>query len=1100
MFRRKLAMWITTGLSLLLFHGVAMAQAVNNAQIHGVVLDPSGAAVPGAQITATSTNTGSTQNTVSGADGTFVLADLQIGGYTLEVAANGFNKYRQTGIVLQVGQNAEVNVPLKIGAASQVVQVSADAAMIETQDTSISEVMDQQRIVDLPLNGRQATDLILLSGGAAEPPNAASRVVTTHDYVNSVGISVSGGQINGNNYLLDGGDNNDSHSNINMPFPFPDALQEYSVQTNGISARYGLHPGSVINVATKSGTNSYHGDAFEFVRTPSLNAQNRFATASSRDALHRNQFGGTIGGPLLRDKLFGFGGYQGTIIHNVTGSNIAHVPTQAVLNGNWSAIENGSASNGEVCITSGTRTLDLPGTKTPYSPTNQIPTGSYVGAALSYLKLIAVSTDACGLLTYPAANPSNEYQDVGRFDWVRTPKNTIYGRYFILDYSNPAVYTSNLLTLTRPSLLDRSQSITIGNQMSLSPTVINAMHFTYGRLAVHRSDPPNMPSPTGVGINIFDGSPNFSYIQLSNYFTIGGGSNAPAKFVRNQYQWADDTDWIHGKQHFSFGAEGIIGQMYQSNVYDSNGFFNFNGQGTGDALADFMLGDVYQFTDTGQQVSNSYGKYLAAYFEDDVQLTKNLNVHGGVRWEPSLPETQQYNEGDHIDFNAFAAGTKSTVFTSAPPGVFFCGDKGIPKGYANGSYDDFAPRIGLAWDPTGHGQMSIRTSWGIFFDEPETFTDSAFSLAPPWANGLTLTVPAGGLVNPFQGVAGGNPFPNPFPPTSTSGFNQNGTYVNLPLGLHHPYMQQYDLSVERQFGTDWSVTISYVGNKATHMRSGFEENAPQPSATATTGNEPQRRILYETNPTYGIYYSTITMMNDGVNTSYNGMQASARHRMNHGYSLLFNYTYSHCLQDTETIGNKLQGNTQTNPNNMRFDYGPCDFDLRQNMNASLVYEGYRFQNRELNLIAGGWSPSFLVSYNNGYPFTPLSGTDKSLTGIGLDRPNSVAGVSPYKKGAATTSGIPWLNASAFTFNGPGAFGTTGMNSLLQPHYIDSDVSVRKLFKTFGEQNLELRWEFFNIFNHPNLSAPVNSLTSASFGFIQAAGSARIMQIAGKYTF
>jgi hypothetical protein len=1093
----KLTKWLMAGLTFALLHGLALGQAVNNAQIHGVVLDPSGAAVPGAQVAAASTSTGATENTVSGPDGNFVLADLQIGGYTLEVTASGFNKYRQTGIFLQVGQNVEVNVSLKIGAASQVVQVSADAAMVETQDTSISEVMDQQRIVDLPLNGRQATDLILLSGGAVEPPNAASRVVTTHDYVNSVGVSVSGGQINGNNYLLDGGDNNDSHSNINMPFPFPDALQEYSVQTNGISARYGLHPGSVINVATKSGTNSYHGDLFEFVRTPSLNAQNRFATPTSRDALHRNQYGGTIGGPILREKLFGFGGYQETLIHNVTGSNIAHVPTQAVLNGNWSAIENGNAANGEVCIASGTRTLDMPGTKTPFSPANQIPTGSYVGAALKYLSLIPVSTDPCGLLTYPASNPSTEYQDVGRFDWVRTPKDTIYGRYFILDYSNPAVYTNNLLTLTRPSLLDRSQSITLGDQMALSPRIINAIHFTYARLAVHRSDPANMPSPTGQGINIYDGSPNFSYIALSNYFTIGGGSNAPAKFVRNQYQWADDTDWVHGKQHFSFGAENIIGQMYQTNVYDSNGFFNFNGQGTGDALADFMLGDVYQFTDTGQQVSNAYGKYLAAYFEDDVQLNKNFNVHGGMRWEPSLPETQQYNEGDHIDFNAFAAGTTSTVYKNAPPGVFFYGDKGIPKGYANGDYHDFAPRVGFAWDPTGRGQMSVRSSWGIFFDQPETFTDSAFSLAPPWANGLTLTVPAGGLLNPYQGVSGGNPFPNTFPPTASAVFNQNGTYVNLPLNLHHPYMQQYDLSVERQFGSDWAVTVSYVGNKATHMRSGFEENAPQPSSTATTGNEPQRRILYETNPTYGIYYSTITMMNDGVNTGYNGMQASARHRMEHGYSLLFNYTYSHCLQDTETIGNKLQGNTQTNPSNMRFDYGPCDFDLRRNMNATLVYQGYRFQNQTLNLIAGGWSPSFLVSYNNGYPFTPLTGTDASLTGIGLDRPNAVPGIDPYVKNHST---LQWINAAAFAKNTAGTFGNTGMNSLLQPHYIDSDWSIRKIFPTFHEQNLELRWEFFNIFNHPNLSAPVNSFTSASFGYIQAAGSARIMQIAGKYNF
>jgi hypothetical protein len=1093
----KVAKWISAICLVLLLHNAGFAQSVNNAQIHGTVLDQSGAAVVGAKITATQKETGQVQTTVSGADGSFVLPGLPVGGYSLQVTANGFRKYTQTGLVLQVGQNVQVNVPLTVGSVSQEVQVSADAAMVETQDTSISEVIDHQRIVDLPLNGRQATDLILLSGGAAMPPNAASRVVTTHDYVNSVGVSVSGGQINGNNYLLDGGDNNDSHSNINMPFPFPDALQEFNVQTNGISARYGLHPGSVINVVTKQGGNGYHGDLFEFVRTPSLNAQNFFATPTSRDALHRNQFGGTVGGPIVKDKLFGFGGYQGTIIRNVSGANIVYVPTQAVMNGDWSAIENGNAANGTVCQTGG-RQLVHPGTTTPYTG-NQIPTSSYSAPALAYLKLIPVSTDPCGKLTYPASNPSNEYQDVARVDWVRTPKNTIFGRYFILDYANPAVYTTNLLTLTRPALLDRSQSVVIGDQMTISPTIINSIHFTYARLAIHRSDPSNMPSPTQVGINIYDAAPNFSYITLSNYFSIGGGSNAPAKFVRNQYQWSDDTDWIKGKHHFSFGAENIIGQMYQSNVYDSNGLFTFNASLTKDALADFLTGSLDSFTDTGQQVSNSYGKYIAAYFEDDFQMTKNLNVHGGVRWEPSLPETQQYNEGDHIDFPAFTAGTVSTVFPKAPPGVFFYGDKGIPKGYANGSYDDFAPRIGLAWDPTGQGKESIRSSYGIFFDQPETFTDSAFSLAPPWANGLTLTTPAGGFTNPFQGVAGGNPFPNPFPPTTNASFNQNGTYVNLPLSLHHPYMQQWDLSLERQFGGDWAITASYIGNKATHLRSGYEQNAPQNIAGATTKNEPARRILSQINAANGAYYSTITMMNDGVNTTYNALQVSARHRLSHGYTLLYNYTYSHCLQDTETIGNKLQGNTQTNPTNMRFDYGPCDYDLRQNMNASFVYQGFNFTNQMLNLIAGGWSPSFLVSYNNGFPFSPLTGSDASLTGIGLDRPNAVAGVSPYVKN--TTPGVmQWVTKTAFAANGAGTFGTTGMNSLLGPHYINSDVSIRKLFRTFREQNLELRFEFFNIFNHPNLSLPVNSFTSSGFGQIQAANPPRIMQLAGKYTF
>src|SRR5664280_1289056 len=387
----KVAKW-TTAICLVLFlHNVGFAQAVNNAQVHGMVLDQSGAAVVGAQITATQKETGQVQVTVSGGDGSFVLPGLPVGAYSLQISAKGFTRYTQTGLVLQVGQNVHVNIPLTVGSVSQEVQVSADAAMIETQDTSISTVMDQQRIVDLPLNGRQATDLILLSAGAAQPPNASSRVVTSHDYVNSVGVSVSGGQINGNNYLLDGGDNNDSHSNVNMPFPFPDALQEYNVQTNGISSRYGLHPGSVINVVVKQGGNSFHGDLFEFVRTPNLNAQNRFTVAPAKDALHRNQFGGTIGGPILRNKLFGFGGFQETIIRNVSGSNTAFVPTQAALNGDFSALESGPTPTSQGCLAKA-RTLKNPATGVNYV-NNQIPTNSFSTPAVNLTKIMLISTD-----------------------------------------------------------------------------------------------------------------------------------------------------------------------------------------------------------------------------------------------------------------------------------------------------------------------------------------------------------------------------------------------------------------------------------------------------------------------------------------------------------------------------------------------------------------------------------------------------------------------------------------------------------------------------------------------------------------------------------
>src|SRR5436190_1945615 len=312
------------------------AQAVANAQIHGVITDSSDAVVAGAQIKATQTQTGQVRTTISTSDGSYVLSNLAVGPYTLEVTSQAFRNYIQSGIVLQVGNNVLVNVALQVGAVSQEVQVAANATMVETQDTSISEVIDQRRIIDLPLNGRQATDLIVLTGGAAVPPNA-SRVaegVSGHDYISAAGVAVSGGQANSNNYLLDGGDNNDSHSNVNLPFPFPDALQEFSVQTNGVSARYGMHPGAVVNVVTKSGTNQFHGDLFEFVRNGAFNARNFFAPA--QDTLRRIQFGGPIGGPVRKDKLFLFSGYQATRTRTAPPQSIAYVPTQSALSGDFS--------------------------------------------------------------------------------------------------------------------------------------------------------------------------------------------------------------------------------------------------------------------------------------------------------------------------------------------------------------------------------------------------------------------------------------------------------------------------------------------------------------------------------------------------------------------------------------------------------------------------------------------------------------------------------------------------------------------------------------------------------------------------------------------
>jgi len=1063
---------------------------VANATIHGEVTDASGAAVPNAQVKAIQTETSQILSTATAADGSYVLPNLPVGPYRLEVSAPAFSTYLQTGITLQVGNNVQINVTLQLGTVSQEVQVSANAAMVETQETSVSEVIDQRRIIDLPLNGRQATDLILLSGGASVPPGAAGRFITTHDYVSSVGVSISGGQENGNNYLLDGGDHNDTHSAVNLPFPFPDALQEFSVQTNGVSARYGLHPYAVVNAVTKSGTNQIHGDLFEFVRNGDFNARNFFAPA--QDTLRRNQFGGTVGGPIRKDKIFLFNGFQATRTRTAPPQTTSFVPTQAVLSGDFSTIESGPCQTSNKPVT-----LIDPTTSQPF-PNNLISPTRFSTPAASLAKLIPVSSDPCGKLVYAIPNPNNENQYVGRADWLATSRNTVYGRFFVADYDNPTVYTDNILTTTRSGLEERATSAVAADQYSTA-NFVNAFHATYTRLVNNRAVSPQMPNLVTLGSSMFNGYPHFIDLTVTNKFTVGGGSNAPATFTRNTYQLSDDIDLIRGRHHMIFGAELMQMRMEEVNVNVVNGEWTFNGSLTNDALADFMIGRPSLLTQGNAFNTGLREWYAGAYFQDNIRVAKGLDVHVGLRWEPSLPEHDEYARGQHFSMPAFLAGQHSIVYPNAPAGLQFHGDPGIPESYAGDNWAGFAPRIGFAWDPSGKGAQSLRGSYGIFFDTPETFTARDLGASAPWGYNVSLTAPAGGLANPYLGYPGGNPFPTPLPPTSSATFPAAGQYINFPLNLHHMYHQQWDLSYQRQVGTNWLVTVAYLGNKATHLRTSVEANpAVYIPGSSTVANTQQRRLLTVLNPTQGPFFSNITQADDGVNTNYNALRLSAQHRFASSFTVLSVYTWSHCMQNAETFGNRnsIGSALYQNPNNRDGDIGPCDFDVRHNWSTSLVYEVPRFGDRAVGALLGHWQFGSLMAVHTGFPFTPSTGVDNSLTGVKQDRPNVVS-PSPYVQ---NTNSLIWISPAAFVPNSLGTFGNAGYNSLVGPGFFDLDVSLTRSFPIREHQRFDLRFEFFNLLNHTNFSLPVSTENSATFGKILSASDPRILQFAAKFVF
>lgn len=299
-------------------------------------------------------------------------------------------------------------------------------------------------------------------------------------------------------------------------------------------------------------------------------------------------------------------------------------------------------------------------------------------------------------------------------------------------------------------------------------------------------------------------------------------------------------------------------------------------------------------------------KYIGAYVQDDLHVSRTLNVHVGVRWEPSLPEHDVAGRGQHFSLPAFIAGQKTTKYTNAPPGLQYNPtEPGIPASYANANWSGFAPRIGLAWDPRGNGKQSLRASYGIFFDAPESYTIKDFAQAPPWGNQVGLTAPIGGFLNPYQGYPGGNPFPSAYPPRKDATYNPQGTFISFPLNLHHMYMEQWDLSYERQLTSDWLVSATYLGNRAVHLRASNEANPAIYGPGATLTNTNQRRLLYRLNPTAGAYFATITTMDDGVNTYYQALRLSAQHRFAQHFTLLSVFTYSHCLQNAETINNRM---------------------------------------------------------------------------------------------------------------------------------------------------------------------------------------------------
>ncbi len=770
--------------------GLAFGQAVAGGSVAGVVTDPTGAVVANATVTMTETERQVTHTAVTDTAGHYSFTELPVGPYRLDVKATGFKEYVQTGIELEVGSNVAANVTMQLGNVSQSVEVTANAAMVETTNSNVSQVINEKQINDLPLNGRYATQLVLMSGAAITVSPAGGDLTGSKNFYSSTTISVGGGQANATNYLLDGGYNVDTFTNVNMPYPFPDALQEFSVETSTLPAQYGEHPGGVMNAVTKSGTNSFHGDLFDYLRNGDFNARGYFATA--RDALKRNQYGGTLGGRIIKDKLFFFGGFQGTPTRTSPSSTISHVPTASVESGDFSQIDGASCTSSHTA-----KQLKNPFTGITF-PGNQIPVSMFDPAALKLLPYLPTTTDPCGLVTYGIPANNNEYETVGRADWIISSKHSFFARYFIDDYNLPANFSaSNVLVTTNTGNDERAQSITLGDTYTISPTTLNSAHFTFERRRDNRGPAAQGISPQTIGSQVFSQDPDFLLLTVSNYFSTYCGTCNHAYFNTNTWSYTDDMTLVRGKHQIMFGADIIRTQGNFNNNYDLDGTYGFSQNLSGDNLADFMLGDLSTYAQSKVQATANRQTNPGLYVQDTFRATSHLTITAGVRWEPMLFPQDFFGRGSTFNLSNFVNNIHSNIYPNAPAGMLYFGDPGVPKAFVHDKFTDFAPRLGIVYAPGKSGHDTIRVGGALLYDTTELFFDERVQSNPPFVdeideswtlqNGI-LPKTANGygtLTNPWISFPGGNPFPStkPFFPSSAA------LYVLMPLkhqaDIHH---------------------------------------------------------------------------------------------------------------------------------------------------------------------------------------------------------------------------------------------------------------------------------------------------------------------------
>jgi hypothetical protein len=1067
--------------------GIPAAGQYTTASFGGTVLDPAGAVVPDATVTVQNEGTGLTRTVTTQPNGEFLFPALPVGNYRLTVTKPGFTTYVQTGIVLTVNQAATQIVSLKVGAVTQEVTVAANAQVLTTRTATLSQLVDQKKIVDLPLNGRQAQSLLFLAAGTLDETGVGPGYCLANCeggvYPGEQDASVSGLGTRGVNYQMDGAGHNDTYLNANLPFPNPDAVQEFNVQDQNLSAQYG-RGGAVVNIVTKSGTNEFHGDAFEFLRNGALNARNFFAP--TQDTLKRNQFGGSVGGPIIKDKLFFFGTYQGTRIRSAAQGQIAFVPTAAERNGDFSDIPD---------------QLLNPSTLVPYAG-NQIPTTDFSAPSNFFLQHIPLPNGPDRQLTF--AGPSvvqNDDQWMTKIDWIHG-KNQLSGSYFWTKFNEPPDLISsktNILAADGSGNQVKVQNLSLNHTYSFSPTLLFNTWFgwdsqTGGSLS---GAPYGFPD---AGVQIAAPTPPEMSLYVDGFF--GFGTNHLGDFGRGDWTIHEDVTWQRGSHELHFGGDVVRLKNHLVNEFTMSGEFEFGNQLSGSNLTDFFLGHASHFLQGGGEFKDMHGVLYAPYVQDNWRVNQKLTLNLGLRFDPYWPYTEE--KGRVVCYHP---GAQSSRFPNAPVGMLFGGpnnDPGCPAGFgSNNNLANFAPRIGFAYKLDD--KTVIRGGGGLYYIPPSTVA----------SNGFVDTAPFGPRFD-FEGnVSFVDPFgsfgisPNPFPSQYGPSLPGTDATFTLPVSIYGTFdlnwkmaqMATWNMTVERQFGNNWVVRAAYVGNKGTHLSTAVDggANEANPAQYKSIGGQPptadntqQRRI----NPNFG----SVGLYGSLYNSNYNSLQLNMEKRFSQGLSVLANYTWSKMI---DNFG--VYGGFNTNPFNPNFDRSVSNDDVPHVIHLSGIWQVPKFQAKgAAGGLLNGWEVTSILTWHSGFAFPIYSGSDNSFSGIGVDRADFIGtSLSQAKLDPNRSHGQliqEYFNPAFFVPNADGTFGNTGRNILRGPGFFNTDFGLIKDTRITEHTTVQFRAEFFNLFNNVNFGQPDNSVADDTIGQITSAHDPRILQFALKVLF